>query len=267
VQAGQELGENIAGVTAAKPLPATLDIVKNIKRQVEELLDAAGDGLIQKGKHHHIIVSCQYSDASRQQLLLNFLLQECDSRILQHQEQAAAAKLDKAKNNTCCEQQCPWTQFLCTLSKIGTRVLAPLGSKGENRNSLACLRNAGSYHDFKFAESYCTSNTTAPPLASYVPKPLLFAMRIDIAPHMRPLQAQQLHRRACALPPFPHIPPTRPAPRVKWCCLLIAFCIRKRVCALDQPHRLGTVSAARLGGAVGPVCGRAAARAHSEKHI
>ena len=48
---------------------------------------------VQKGKHHHIIVSCQYSDASRQQLLLNFLLQECDSRILQHQEQAAAAPL------------------------------------------------------------------------------------------------------------------------------------------------------------------------------
>ena len=39
VRAGQELGENITGVTAAKPLPATLDIVKNIKRQVEELLD------------------------------------------------------------------------------------------------------------------------------------------------------------------------------------------------------------------------------------
>ena len=114
----------------------------------------------------------QPDPASLQQLLLNFLLQECDSRILQHQEQAAAAKLDKAKNNTCCEQQCPWTQFLCTLSKIGTRLLAPLGSKGENRNSLACLRNTGSYHDFKFAESYCTSNTTAPPLASYVPKPL-----------------------------------------------------------------------------------------------
>jgi len=36
-------------------------------------------------------------------------------------------------------------------SKIGTRLLASLGSKGENRNSLACLRNAGSY----FAESYC----------------------------------------------------------------------------------------------------------------
>ena len=112
VRAGHELGENIIGVTAAKPLPATLDIVKNIKRQVEELLDASGDGLIQKGKHHHIIVSCQCSDASRQQLLLNLLLQECDSRILQHQEQAAAAKLDKAKNNTCCEQQCPLLQYL-----------------------------------------------------------------------------------------------------------------------------------------------------------
>ena len=38
------------------------------------------------------------------------------------------------------------------LSKIGTRLLASLGSKGKNRNSLACLRNAGSYS----AESYCT---------------------------------------------------------------------------------------------------------------
>ena len=31
------------------------------------------------------------------------------------------------------------------LSKIGTRLLASLGSKGKNRNPLACLRNAGSY--------------------------------------------------------------------------------------------------------------------------
>jgi len=31
------------------------------------------------------------------------------------------------------------------LSKIGTRLLASLGSKEKNRNSLACLRNAGSY--------------------------------------------------------------------------------------------------------------------------
>ena len=31
------------------------------------------------------------------------------------------------------------------LSKIGTRLLACLGSKGKNRSPLACLRNAGSY--------------------------------------------------------------------------------------------------------------------------
>ena len=37
------------------------------------------------------------------------------------------------------------------LSKIGTRLLASLGSKGKNRNSLACLRNAASHS----AESYC----------------------------------------------------------------------------------------------------------------
>ena len=37
------------------------------------------------------------------------------------------------------------------LSKIGTRLLASLGSKGKTRNSLAWLRNAGSY----FAETYC----------------------------------------------------------------------------------------------------------------
>ena len=37
------------------------------------------------------------------------------------------------------------------LSKIGTRLLASLASKGK-MGTLACLRNAGSY----FAESYCT---------------------------------------------------------------------------------------------------------------
>ena len=34
---------------------------------------------------------------------------------------------------------------------MGTDLLASLGSKGKNRNSLACLRNAG-YH---FAITYC----------------------------------------------------------------------------------------------------------------
>ena len=38
------------------------------------------------------------------------------------------------------------------LSKIGTRLLASLGSKAKNRNSVACLRNAGSYS----AVTYCT---------------------------------------------------------------------------------------------------------------
>jgi hypothetical protein len=38
------------------------------------------------------------------------------------------------------------------LSKIETHLLASLGSKGKNRNSLACLRNAG----FHSAQSYCT---------------------------------------------------------------------------------------------------------------
>ena len=35
-------------------------------------------------------------------------------------------------------------------------MLASLGSKGKNRNSLACLRNASSHS----AESYCTCNYT-----------------------------------------------------------------------------------------------------------
>ena len=38
------------------------------------------------------------------------------------------------------------------LSKIGTGLLASLGSKGKIRNSLACLRNAGSY----FVVTYCS---------------------------------------------------------------------------------------------------------------
>ena len=38
------------------------------------------------------------------------------------------------------------------LSKMGTHLLASLGSKGKNRNSLACLRNAG----FHSAVKYCS---------------------------------------------------------------------------------------------------------------
>ena len=37
------------------------------------------------------------------------------------------------------------------LSKMGTHLLASLGSKGEKRNSLACLKNAGSHS----AVTYC----------------------------------------------------------------------------------------------------------------
>ena len=47
------------------------------------------------------------------------------------------------------------------LSKIGTRLLASLGSKGKIRNPLACLRNAGSYS----AESYCTERKICPSVA------------------------------------------------------------------------------------------------------
>jgi len=36
------------------------------------------------------------------------------------------------------------------LSKMGTHLLASLGSKGKNRNSLACLRNAGSHSAVKY---------------------------------------------------------------------------------------------------------------------
>ena len=39
-----------------------------------------------------------------------------------------------------------------SLSKIGTDLLASLGSKGKNGNPLACLRNAGSH----FAVTYCS---------------------------------------------------------------------------------------------------------------
>ena len=40
-----------------------------------------------------------------------------------------------------------------SLSKIETHLLASLGSKGKNRNSLACLRNAGFYS----AVTYCST--------------------------------------------------------------------------------------------------------------
>jgi len=45
------------------------------------------------------------------------------------------------------------------LSKMGIHLLASLDSKGKNRNSLACLRNAGSHS----AESYCTCLLTQAP--------------------------------------------------------------------------------------------------------
>ena len=47
-----------------------------------------------------------------------------------------------------------WGSDPVPLSKIGTHLLASLGTKGRNGNSLACLRNAGSHS----AESYCSIN-------------------------------------------------------------------------------------------------------------
>jgi hypothetical protein len=41
------------------------------------------------------------------------------------------------------------------LSKMETRLLASLGSKGKNRNSLACFRNAG-FH-FAVTRTYCNA--------------------------------------------------------------------------------------------------------------
>ena len=47
--------------------------------------------------------------------------------------------------------RCPGLRETC--DKIETHLLASLGSKGKNRNPLACLRNAGFYS----AESYCST--------------------------------------------------------------------------------------------------------------
>jgi hypothetical protein len=51
------------------------------------------------------------------------------------------------------------------LSEVGTHLCASLGSKGKNRNSLACLSNAGSYS----AESYCKYSLLTIPFSKIQP--------------------------------------------------------------------------------------------------
>ena len=89
-----------------------------------------------------------------------------------------------------CQAPKTWSQFPCVClssSKIGTHLLASSDIMEKKRNSLACLRNAGSY----FAVTYCSERqgqwlstrmesmngeySAAPPAASLIASALLAA--------------------------------------------------------------------------------------------
>ena len=57
----------------------------------------------------------------------------------------------------------PSSFVLVPLSKIGALLLASLGGKGKNRNSLACLRNAGSYSALTYCNIYIYTGACAQP--------------------------------------------------------------------------------------------------------
>ena len=76
--------------------------------------------------------------------------------------------------------QASLSEFLSLSAKIGTHLLAPLGDKGKNRNSLACLRNAGSHS----ADSYWTNTNLkdrkAWILSSFGKTTALFLVETDV---------------------------------------------------------------------------------------
>jgi len=71
----------------AKKLPLGLPIITVIKKQVDILLDPDDDAPSINLRHHHIVRSCKCSDPAKQQLLLNVVLKECNTRIAQHSDE------------------------------------------------------------------------------------------------------------------------------------------------------------------------------------
>jgi hypothetical protein len=85
---------------------------------------------------------------------------------------------------------------------MGTHLLASLGSKGRNGNSLACLRNAGSHS----AESYCTHASNRCPhihLLSVCQNRATLTVRWTIQCHLSSGWGGLQQTRVC--PPIVHI--------------------------------------------------------------
>ena len=84
-----------------KELPkSSLPIVANIKNQVTLLLRSDQVSPSIDSHHHHVIRACACADVTKQDLLLNLLLQECQARLSKHadgvKERKEARRVDKS---------------------------------------------------------------------------------------------------------------------------------------------------------------------------
>jgi len=98
----------------AKKLPLGLPIITAIKKQVNILLDPDDDAPSINPSHHHIVRSCQCSDPAKQQLLLNVLLQECNTRIAQHSDEIQRRRETRRTEPTVTVPECPLLSFIGT---------------------------------------------------------------------------------------------------------------------------------------------------------
>ena len=124
----------------AKKLPLGLPIITAIKKQVDILLDLDDDVPSINLHHHHIVRSCKCSDPAKQQLLLNVLLQECNTRIAQHSDEIQRRREARRIEPTVTVPECPFLTF------IGTDGLTKL-----RLTYLTCVRQQASARKFNTA--------------------------------------------------------------------------------------------------------------------
>jgi len=123
-----------------KELPkSNLPIVANIKNQVAWLLRSDQVSPSIDSHHHHVIRACACTDVTKQDLLLNLLLQECQARLSTHADGVKVRKEARRVDMSDSSPQC--------------LVLGFIGEKGlENLKMtyMVCVRTQSSAAERKY---------------------------------------------------------------------------------------------------------------------
>lgn len=135
-------------ICVSKNLPLVLPVITDMTNQCDALLHPDKEITLINVQHHHIVRSCECADPAKQQLLLNFFLQECSTRIAKHADEIQRRQEAKRAENPVSGPQSPLLGFICTnwLTKL-------------KLTCLTCVRP----HSSIFAYGCCAREGRRPP--------------------------------------------------------------------------------------------------------